>query len=589
MMIPIFILALLCHDAYSNYTESSMSRMNDCVLEPRLRVGCGTRGITQKQCEELSCCYHPLNLPNVPDCFEIKGASDKCPEFVKVMGTNTKFDGIYKKSSRTENRHPVYFGPGDTIISWANNYWWITSISNIGESNGYAYLDVPMDCPGDAFSILRRGGSDKRLPGEKLEAINDLDVKRCEELNMEFPFLQKNNHLTGCWKAVQPIFRIYSFYETRGWDWSGFFPYLKTTKHKIPPYIIANNERDFDNPIIQVKDGITLEIKKMAVLFHGFTGHAKGWSTWVHPMAEKLIDDGDVDAVLTVEWVKGHYHGIIPDYHRAAANAPYIGAATSKLLSNIRRNLPQEKRKDCHYSNPHYALLCNQPEQINRHIEVHCLGHSLGAHPCGFLGKYIKADSTINEKITLEKITAMDPAGPLFYTEYRFPLKPTPFDVPAPVFEKLHKTDANLLQVIHTDQHAMGTGEHIGHIDFFVGQSEQTLGSALQYGCSKKEEFTAFDSVSHGCSHGKAWKVVMNSITNKEAYRAHVLCNNVNGKRGCSIPKNCSFCKKDSNCVEKPYVQGNFQFPISKKVIMGYWWSGEDQGSYGVLDPYCKA
>ena len=46
---------------------------------------------------------------------------------------------------------------------------------------------------------------------------------------------------------------------------------------------------------------------------------------------------------------------------------------------------------------------------------VHCIGHSLGAHVCGFLGKNVnsKIESGIF-KSKLGRVTGLDPAGPLF-------------------------------------------------------------------------------------------------------------------------------------------------------------------------------
>ena len=90
---------------------------------------------------------------------------------------------------------------------------------------------------------------------------------------------------------------------------------------------------------------------------------------------------------------------------------------------------------------------------LSDNVYIHCIGHSLGAHACGFLGNAIAADKSF-AKTSLDRITAMDPAGPNFYSEdwYSIPTKP----INAPLDEKLDATDADLVDAIHTDSNTMG-------------------------------------------------------------------------------------------------------------------------------------
>ena len=101
--------------------------------------------------------------------------------------------------------------------------------------------------------------------------------------------------------------------------------------------------------------------------------------------------------ILVVDWKKGanldwkslirwksYIHGGIGPYLQAAANTRYVGVATERIVS-----------------------------QMDPRVTIHCIGHSLGAHVCGFLGQAVKED-TKYEKPILERITGMDPAGPYF-------------------------------------------------------------------------------------------------------------------------------------------------------------------------------
>lgn len=77
------------------------------------------------------------------------------------------------------------------------------------------------------------------------------------------------------------------------------------------------------------------------------------------------------------------------------------------------------------------------------------VGHSLGGHVTGFVGKYLY--NMTGEK--LPRIIALDPAGPLFARK--------------PADERLNSTDAEIVEVIHTDGGMLGFKDVIGTIDFF--------------------------------------------------------------------------------------------------------------------------
>lgn len=81
---------------------------------------------------------------------------------------------------------------------------------------------------------------------------------------------------------------------------------------------------------------------------------------------------------------------------------------------------------------------------------IHVVGHSLGAHIAGFAGKTIQNQTGTN----LGRITGLDPAGPL----YRL-VGPD---------DRLAKTDADLVVVLHTDGGVNGYWRGLGDIDFYA-------------------------------------------------------------------------------------------------------------------------
>lgn len=88
---------------------------------------------------------------------------------------------------------------------------------------------------------------------------------------------------------------------------------------------------------------------------------------------------------------------------------------------------------------------------------LHLVGHSLGAHICGFAAKELRRRQS---KWRIERITGLDPAQPCFKN--------------ADSTMKLHKTDALFVDIIHTNgrllsEIGLGLPEPIGELRFICG------------------------------------------------------------------------------------------------------------------------
>jgi hypothetical protein len=88
---------------------------------------------------------------------------------------------------------------------------------------------------------------------------------------------------------------------------------------------------------------------------------------------------------------------------------------------------------------------------------IHCIGFSLGAHMCSILYKTYFARFGVKPG----RITGLDPAGPFYQNRS--------------ISEKLHHSDAHLVDIIHTSD-KFGLAESNGHMDFYPdkGPSEVT-------------------------------------------------------------------------------------------------------------------
>ncbi|KAG8226441.1 hypothetical protein J437_LFUL003433, partial [Ladona fulva] len=117
---------------------------------------------------------------------------------------------------------------------------------------------------------------------------------------------------------------------------------------------------------------------------------------------------------------------------------------------------------------------------------LHVVGFSLGSHVAGVAGKHVTAGK-------IGRITGLDPALPLIEN-----LKS----------ERLDKSSAEFVSVVHTAGGSFGMRRAIGHVDFYPNGGE-----AIQPGCHN-------DIIPSGCSHWNAWRYFTESVQNERAFEA---------------------------------------------------------------------
>lgn len=151
--------------------------------------------------------------------------------------------------------------------------------------------------------------------------------------------------------------------------------------------------------------------------------------------------------------------------------------------------------------------------------QIHLIGHSLGAHLVGNAARTFKEERN-GEKIS--RVTALDPAGPSWMDGQRLSA------IPECHANKLHKTDATFVDVIHTNAHmkpcilgcstvAFGILHQLGHADFYVGNVKNGNVAWEQPGCKAAEVINHNIDIT-GCSHSKAIEYYANTISAGHKY-----------------------------------------------------------------------
>ncbi|KAM7159854.1 lipase member H [Macrochelys suwanniensis] len=175
--------------------------------------------------------------------------------------------------------------------------------------------------------------------------------------------------------------------------------------------------------------------KKTIFIVHGYrpTGSPP---VWIREAVHLLLSVEDINIII-VDWNRGATTLL---YHRASSNTKKVAEFLKTLIDQMLAD---------------GALLDS----------VYMIGISLGAHISGFVGQMYNGK--------LGRITGLDPAGPLFNGK--------------PPEERLDPTDAQFVDVIHSDIDGLGYREALGHIDFYANGGTdqpgcpQTIFSGSQY------------------------------------------------------------------------------------------------------------
>ena len=239
--------------------------------------------------------------------------------------------------------------------------------------------------------------------------------------------------------------------------------------------------------------------KPLKLLIHGWTADRNHVS--LKPLKNAYLSRGDVN-LLIVDWPNVSK---LP-YEKSRILVKNVGARIGQLLNELMTKAQIDPKN------------------------IHLIGHSLGAHIAGNIGRYL------NEK--LGRITGLDPAGPLFPKEAQ---------------DALSQSDADMVDVIHSDD-ILGSLIPRGKADFYPNK-----GTHGQPGCQKildafqRGSTNYFSSCSFiknlfifiaGCNHFRAVQFFAESILNPRAFpafqcRLDEFLNGANGK----------MCIKSSNGI----------------------------------------
>ncbi|GFR11630.1 pancreatic triacylglycerol lipase, partial [Trichonephila clavata] len=301
---------------------------------------------------------------------------------------------------------------------------------------------------------------------------------------------------------TDPVLNGLKVLEQTALRYSGIPNELLKSQRSLSRFYLFTPERSSDGVKLYVEDPRTFRFfnprLETKIIIHGFLDKVK-IADWMHHMKDEflLLDDFNV---IIVDWSFGNF---IP-YSKAAANTERVGEEISLLVLLLRDKYGARPKK------------------------FHLIGHSLGSHVAGYVGERVKG---------LKRITGLDPATYLFST--------------ASPRAKLDRSDAEFVDVLHTDGGGIGMLEPVGHVDFYPN------GGQIQPGCTTSNSLKALleKGVVEGvrnviCSHMRAPHFFTGTIN---SHKCHHIGHRCDSWEAFSQGK-CDSCgMNDQNCAVMSY------------------------------------
>ncbi|CAG9793068.1 unnamed protein product [Diatraea saccharalis] len=231
-----------------------------------------------------------------------------------------------------------------------------------------------------------------------------------------------------------------------------------------------------------------------------------------------------ISSMLANEYEARDYNVIMVDYQRFATVHYYLA---SRLMRPVGK---------------HIAEVLTQLTELGLNAsKIELLGFSLGGQTVSYIAKNFQRFTGRN----ISKITALEPSGPCFRT-----LAPN---------DRLDASNADFVEVIHTNIDGYGMAARMGHVDIFVNGGEYQPSELLLYPCTST------------CSHFRVLALWVSALKNPGKFIA-IKCDSIQQAR-------------DAKCYERLPTETNLMGLKTNRSNHGIFYLSTSKGYPYYLGP----